>query len=447
MREIDLPHKLDCILHLYLTEVSRLIFLRLGLDQEEYMPPRLAHKKSRTGCQRCKARKVKCDETYPVCGKCHRQGVECVYLNSSLGSSGATSTKISSATPQPSSSSQALYPDDRLLELRLFYHYQNVGHTMSAGGTDSIIDTIWSQRVPLMALEHPFLLHAVLSIAALHLITTSSITLTSPTGNAYERMPPYAITQSEVPDYSRVHQFYLNLALEGQRKVLADMRSENADAACITTLIIANQIFRVDECPIHEPYRPPLQWLKLASQTKRVLQVALPLMKGDGLTGTIVQRSEQMYPGKTTEYAPNRQHFINLMDWDAFPEPDFNLETQLAYEKTLNYIGSVYIAIKNGEPSGVLSRRFFAFGPMLEKRYLELLEQRRPRALVMLAHLFAMSKVIDDIWLFNGAAERHVYGVQTILPPSWQWAMEWPLNVITSPNQTQLLATHSRMRF
>ena len=409
------------------------------------MPPKLAHKKSRAGCQRCKARKVKCDETYPVCSKCHRQGVECIYLNSSIGSSRATSPR--SAAPQPTSNSQALYVDDRLLELRLFYHYQNVGHTMSAGGTDSIIDTIWSHRVPLMALKHPFLLHAVLSLAALHLIITSSATLLSPSGNDYERMPPYAITQSEVPDFSRAHQYYLNLALEGQRKVLADMRPENADAACISTLIIANQIFRVDEYPIYEPYKPPLQWLKLASQTKRVLQVALPLMKGEGLTGTIVQRSEQMYPGKTIDYAPNRQHFSKLMDWEAFPEPDFNLETQLAYEKTLNYIGSIYIAIKNGEPSGVLSRRFFAFGPMLEIRYLEFLEQRRPRSLVLLAHLFAMSKVIDDIWLFKGAAERHVYGVQTILPPSWQWAMEWPLNVLTSPNQTQLLATNSRMTF
>ncbi|KAL8348851.1 hypothetical protein RB601_002222 [Gaeumannomyces tritici] len=41
--------------------------------------PRLYHKKSKTGCYRCKGRRVKCDEKRPVCGGCSRHLVECVY--------------------------------------------------------------------------------------------------------------------------------------------------------------------------------------------------------------------------------------------------------------------------------------------------------------------------------------------------------------------------------
>ncbi|KAK5048696.1 hypothetical protein LTR84_005788 [Exophiala bonariae] len=33
--------------------------------------------KSRSGCQECKARKVKCDETFPVCDRCRRRGAIC----------------------------------------------------------------------------------------------------------------------------------------------------------------------------------------------------------------------------------------------------------------------------------------------------------------------------------------------------------------------------------
>ncbi|TPX09658.1 uncharacterized protein E0L32_009131 [Thyridium curvatum] len=43
--------------------------------------PRLYHRKSRTGCLRCKARRVKCDEDRPSCGGCSRHLVECVYPN------------------------------------------------------------------------------------------------------------------------------------------------------------------------------------------------------------------------------------------------------------------------------------------------------------------------------------------------------------------------------
>ncbi|KAK3946080.1 hypothetical protein QBC46DRAFT_425094 [Diplogelasinospora grovesii] len=41
--------------------------------------PRLYHKKSRAGCLRCKARRVKCDEKRPACTGCSRHLVECVY--------------------------------------------------------------------------------------------------------------------------------------------------------------------------------------------------------------------------------------------------------------------------------------------------------------------------------------------------------------------------------
>lgn len=44
------------------------------------------HKKSRKGCATCKRRRVKCDETRPLCGNCERMGIQCVYLTAEQGS-------------------------------------------------------------------------------------------------------------------------------------------------------------------------------------------------------------------------------------------------------------------------------------------------------------------------------------------------------------------------
>ncbi|KAL1835510.1 hypothetical protein VTJ49DRAFT_6583 [Mycothermus thermophilus] len=41
---------------------------------------RRTHKKSRTGCATCKARKIKCDERHPACINCISHGVECPFL-------------------------------------------------------------------------------------------------------------------------------------------------------------------------------------------------------------------------------------------------------------------------------------------------------------------------------------------------------------------------------
>ncbi|KAH7239511.1 hypothetical protein BKA59DRAFT_484627 [Fusarium tricinctum] len=40
---------------------------------------RRAHRKSRLGCQHCKKRKIKCDETWPVCRNCIRNNATCIY--------------------------------------------------------------------------------------------------------------------------------------------------------------------------------------------------------------------------------------------------------------------------------------------------------------------------------------------------------------------------------
>ncbi|KAL2151790.1 hypothetical protein VTH82DRAFT_6888 [Thermothelomyces myriococcoides] len=60
---------------------------------------RLGYTKSRTGCLRCKQRRVKCDETRPACKACVRHGIEC-----------SLSTQPPPATSTPSATSAAPNP-------------------------------------------------------------------------------------------------------------------------------------------------------------------------------------------------------------------------------------------------------------------------------------------------------------------------------------------------
>ncbi|KAK3986999.1 hypothetical protein QBC44DRAFT_246956 [Cladorrhinum sp. PSN332] len=41
--------------------------------------PRRSHKKSRNGCSRCKARRIKCDESLPKCSRCTKMNLSCQY--------------------------------------------------------------------------------------------------------------------------------------------------------------------------------------------------------------------------------------------------------------------------------------------------------------------------------------------------------------------------------
>ena len=66
----------------------------------------------------------------------------------------------------------------------------------------------------------------------------------------------------------------------------------------------------------------------------------------------------------------------------------------------------------------------------LPRRWVELVEQRQPRAIVMLAHVFAIMKLVDKKteW-FRGVAERQVPALYETLPNAWKDMMTWPMQV------------------
>lgn len=48
------------------------------------MPPRRSHTKSRHGCDRCRKRRIKCDESGPPCRNCMAQNAVCQYSTGRL---------------------------------------------------------------------------------------------------------------------------------------------------------------------------------------------------------------------------------------------------------------------------------------------------------------------------------------------------------------------------
>jgi len=59
----------------------------------------------------------------------------------------------------------------------------------------------------------------------------------------------------------------------------------------------------------------------------------------------------------------------------------------------------------------------------------ELLGRHDPRALVITACYFAMTKVEDDVWWLQGVARREVLGIMSLLPATWWDKMDWALRV------------------
>ncbi|KAL1985146.1 hypothetical protein VTN96DRAFT_8168 [Rasamsonia emersonii] len=212
--------------------------------------------RSFTGCKRCKARRQKCDEQHPECGRCKTAGVQCRYamqlqwggrsfsrsrfgacmqrLEYSPGefiyTTGCTTGKSqSSSSPPPSSSSSSsqvtlvreIDPFSSLppAQKALLHHYiREASHITSchAGMQKEICRMI----VP-MALQTPSLLYATMALSAIHL----------------EALNNHSETIKAAPDIARL----MARSLEHFRTELQDPSRKGSDALLATarTLCLA----------------------------------------------------------------------------------------------------------------------------------------------------------------------------------------------------------------
>ncbi|KAI8625398.1 hypothetical protein F5Y19DRAFT_269815 [Xylariaceae sp. FL1651] len=447
--------------------------------------PRLYHKKSRTGCLRCKQRRVKCDEVRPSCGSCSRHLVECVYpaqtaafataktaaLNQAdsklvahpaidTGSaSGLSPTTIPEGTPHvsvrtplsahsseptlvhsphssgvypsPSSSHPTPHIDDgesdidlpegpwrRLWELRLLHNSQTRMTQPFSTPQQPEITQMWSVEVPDMAISMAqnqgrcSLLYIELAHSALHMWTTST--------NKQER-----------DELIKLQQTYQIMCAKEQRRDIDEIphaSSKLIDYICFTSLrILAHSLALVQTLSL-DPWEPPLQWLHMGRGAGMVFQRASALLNSENnsIIGKFVNSTPAMRKAEDTILS-DHSPLAWLLDHPSHPSSieaqtdqelsDENVRT--VYEKALGYTCSVIRAIDRGEPQFAIARRLGGFAVWVPIEFSKFIEERRPRALVILAHFMSLWLDQENVWLIGKAGEWQIRCIYKNLPVEW----------------------------
>ncbi|KAK7985376.1 C6 zinc finger protein [Apiospora saccharicola] len=454
------------------------------------MPPRRSHKKSRNGCKRCKSRKIKCDEVYPSCGNCVKHGVSCDFENSSFltvseipspprgyycsnpvssshdrrfsGSSTWVTTPESTACDSPPLNlyrqPSTPYPTfsltsgtNRMLELRLLHHYTTSTYKyISVMGPGS--ELIWRERVPRLAWESAesapsdssanFLMDMILAVAALHLRTAS------PNDRILKRAS-HAYTAAALSAYNA------SLSL--------GIKKSNAEALLITALFITFQatasralgdgdrdsmvvIKQESKSPLpeedqkwgyHSAKRPtyelPLSWFHSFQGVKAILSGSWSWMQNSTVLIPIIQS----LPGlDVTLSSEGTTFFGSLLDGLADEleimetDPASRMLTEQAYHHSVAMLNWVHRIPHTGAPI------IFMF--VVSRRFIELLQAHRPRALVILACHFSQLKFLDSVWWLRGLAKREIAGIVSLFEEDnggglnikawWTW-LQWATRV------------------
>jgi hypothetical protein len=314
-----------------------------------------------------------------------------------------------------------------------------VSHTFPGTISHGVIN-MWNIDAVHLGFKYDFLLNAIFAITALHIVRSLP---ESPSFYMEFQNPSDFTTRVEIMsqmkpslgnfDPRRIHRFYLNLALQQQRLAVANLTSANANALILSSSMLSYQGLRLQPGDdIRKSYSPPCQWLHMTSGIGQIAKTAVPLMDDAALRQFHANLdSKPDFRDRAAIFNPaNSKPFEALLNWNAFPEDDLGMSGREVYEKAVDYIGGVHKALLDKEDPQAIFRRILCFGNMVPPGFITFVEEGRPRALAILAHHCAMAKAVDDHWVFHGFAEREVRGIQSILPPDWQWSMAWPLAML-----------------
>ncbi|OJJ06456.1 hypothetical protein ASPVEDRAFT_87755 [Aspergillus versicolor CBS 583.65] len=360
---------------------------------------RRPHKKSRFGCTECKRRHMKCDEKRPICGNCVASERLCGYAeltvlamqsgNTRAGKKRARSPASSSMPDTPPELTALAQPDPpvNILHVELFHH-------LSTQTFPSISETGSGRSLPLgeiieFGLAAPYLLNELLALAALHL---------------------------------------------GIIRAPQKGKSPSVPAFCFASilgvhLLCDTLVFRDDA---NETF---LDFLDRFIHYLRIHRGARTMIAGNW--GALKQTS--LEPVLSGSEASLRTKDEGRGDGDAdvcnsllarIRAAKLGAATTGTYEAAIESLQhSLNPSAAEGATAIEKMHGAVAWPVMVSAEYTDMLAQRRPEALVILAHYAVSLHACRDMWVFGDGGEFLIRSIDRYLGVEWAEWMEWPTRV------------------
>ncbi|TVY85223.1 Sterol regulatory element-binding protein ECM22 [Lachnellula suecica] len=420
--------------------------------------PRRPHHKTRMGCLQCKQRKVKCDERKPTCTKCETYGTECSFLQTQPIKRGAFAVQtppeptISSSSPTPAKStsiqdssrmtptlsevgrtpsSSFLQPHEGFTMLDL-----EVLHNWMSGGADAFMDHrsnevhVFTNPMVEEALKHPFLMHQILAMSALHL--------------AHIHPHKSAI-------YLHASGNHAATALALYQPEISNLNADNCHACFAFSSNIFLYAWATQD--INKPstiFFPPakltnseggdIQWIKLYRGSIALLGASFPSIRE----------------------GPLRRQFdpwLGLNESREDPVED-DIGSQLDNLGSALILGITTLREKEVlfKAAGTVRRAFsmlafnhdiaplaivFAWFSWVSEAFYEMLERKVPEALLVAMHFCVALKSMERVFWIEGKAENLLKTMLDVMENGWERWTRWPIERVFGPEWLKEYADES----
>jgi hypothetical protein len=329
--------------------------------------------------------------------------------------------------------------------LKLLHHYTTVtSYTLSPG---NLLRTLWRVEVPKLAFEHDFLMRGILALSALHL----------------SRLSP----QKE--------EFYLSVArrehsnaLPEASSLLSNVTSENCAplyAFSVLTFIYSwasSQRSESGEVPfVHNP--ADSEWLVLLRGIRSIGQTSkddlLQSPIGSLISLGTLRMTARVLPLQASPWwASTAEHLqierLRRQITTTTTDPELIMVYMTSIDNLETSFCSLAVAEQDihldedapvqSDRSNVTNHRTSSGGTVYtwlyvaSDKYLELLADSNPEALVIFAYWAVVLNTVDSCWWMQGWGRRIIQAVWDLLDLDYRLWIQWPMEEIgwTSEHRT-----------
>ncbi|KAI0425095.1 hypothetical protein F5Y09DRAFT_322631 [Xylaria sp. FL1042] len=390
---------------------------------------RRTHYKSRNGCQQCKQRHVKCDEQRPACLQCSMTDRSCLYVrvrsNAGQVSSPATVTGQSPTSYLAAHSEvchAASSPGPVLREvpeqifdlnhLVLFHHVQS--GLMRPPNWHFIADKENAQKLLHMvvrsALSTPYLMDAVLGFAALHLGTLA-------------------------PDFTTQRRYRLQ-AIQLQTRALALYNTacpEITDQNCTTLLLYSSFI---GMHMLHETVTSQMNprelldkfilFLGLHHGVKVITSCAWHIIRSSELSSIL-----DLIEGTDGLETPSERICDELHCFLAATKDRLGSSSFQACHDAVRFLQWIFHR-RRVLPVPISQHIVLAWPVHIPIAYLQMLRERQPEALVIMAYWAVLLHYERDCWVFGHGGRFLIEAISDYLGAYWDKWLALPREIINA---------------
>ncbi|KFX85844.1 hypothetical protein V490_09375 [Pseudogymnoascus sp. VKM F-3557] len=384
-----------------------------------------SHRKSRTGCNICKIRRVKCNEAKPHCTGCIRGGYECLYAaNVIVNRQANPPVQSNSSVPkdhidlQPMPSFQRLsegsvYSAKHILDIRLMHHYCIFTAKYFAGTFPEKVSIALTVDIPQLGFKHEFLMDAILLVSMTHLSCTEPVTT--------ETLPVY---------------LYRDQALRSLRRAVADISSQTFRAIRGASVLLATVSLAADRIT-KQPDLWTANWMTLALGQRNFHTPTSPPQHSTTTPNQDDMESPSNRYGSFTDI-PAPGTIVADIQRALYSKGNDCAHLETLHKDAME-LSRLIAVLEHPYEESWLEKKIKAWAfDVVSPEFVELVRQAQPLALIILAYYLALFRFLPDTWTYQGVATHDIDEIYNTIDPAWVGYISVPKMALQINDRTAL---------